>query len=863
MVLSRRVQLCVAVAAMLLTTQISTMGSAKAASLDDGLNSTIRREPLLTPEAIGDGSIDGLQYADPTENLALVDPPAPNNGGSAQVTYPLIVPHGRGLTPELALAYDNQGDNGWTGVGWDLSVGEISVDTEFGAPRFSVSQETESYLLNGDMLVPNALGETWTNRVTGDRADYTRKVETEYDQIIRHEAPGGGPANYFWEVRDKLGNVFWYGGMPDEGGPDAYVKADGTPFVPTIDRSATVTDQYGNIVKWFLSAERDVGVNMMRYSYDKVKYRYTATGWLKVTACTSSTTTLCAEHTYLSKIAYTAASAKSGHAEDPAYEVHFLRESDLTPGAAVRSDPIVDGIGGYVDLIIDRLARVEVRYGAPNHVVQTDGSVLELARTYNQVAMRYDVHYTKGPFGKSLLSSIDQIGSDLTTKETHRFEYYDEVTNASGNYDGFGATESWNTGNDLPARQLLTDEAENGALGSSETNSGEGHAYIGFNPISPTKVGSFGGSIQLGGGSTEALAEFIDLNGDTLPDKVYRDPAGNDIDRNGPIRFRLNQSGASGGSTTFGPEQTVAGLTKLSTDGDFAIEGAFEAFPIVTVAFGIGLDVTWGENYFSDVNSDGLPDFVSSGNVYFNHLASGIPTFVLGDSSATAVPIAGGTPAAVAVPELAATETQLAEKSPLVDTVRRWVAPFAGTISINAPVTLQPVGGSSVDGVRVAIQHNTTEVAAGNLLTTGATAFATAISRSVNAGDRIYFRVGSINDGSNDQVAWAPTVTYTAITGAADITTVPLDQNGLSQKVYSATADFTLAGRPSSKVLMPLTGTVRFQATVHKTKVTTDDLNLTLKHNSSAVAGSAINIPANFVGDQVLDISFNVARPII
>lgn len=848
--------------AMLLVSQIGTLGSATAASLDDGLNSTLRREPLLTPEAIGDGSIDGLQYADPTENLALVDPPAPNNGGSAQITYPLVVPHGRGLTPQLELAYDNGGANGWTGLGWDVSVGNISVDTEFGAPRFSTTQETESYLINGDMMVPNALGDTWSNRVTGSRADYTRKVETEYAQIIRHEAPGGGPANYFWEVRDKLGNIFWYGGQPDDGGPDAAVKADGLPFTPTIDRSATETDQNNNIVKWYLSAERDVGVNMMRYSYQTVQYRYSATGWLAVASCTSSSTTLCAKHTYLSKIAYTAGAAKSGHAEDPAYEIHFLRESTVTPSAAVRSDPIVDAIGGYVDLTIDRLARVEVRYGAPNHVTQTDGSVLELARTYNQIAMRYDLHYTKGPYGKSLLTSIDQIGSDLTTKETHQFEYFNEVTNANGDYDGFGPTESWNTGNDLPARQLLTDEAENGALGSSETNSGEGHAYIGFNPISPTKVGSFGGSIQLGGGVTEALAEFIDLNGDTLPDKVYRDPASNDVDRNGPIRFRLNQSGPSG-STTFGPEQTVAGLTKLSTDGDFAIEGAFEAFPIVTIAFGIGLDVTWGENYFSDVNSDGLPDFVSSGNVYFNHLNNGIPTFVQGDSSATAVPIASGTPASVSVPQLVATETQLAEKSPLVDTVRRWVAPFAGTISISAPVTLQPVGGSSVDGVRVAIQHNTSEVAASNLLTTGATAFTSAISRTVGAGDRIYFRVGSINDGANDQVTWAPTMTYTAITGVADITTVPLDQNELSQKVYSANADFTLAGRPGSKVLMPLQGTTRFQATVHKTKVTTDDLNLTLKHNGLAVAGSVINIPASFVGDQVLDVSFTVARPII
>ena len=139
--------------------------SASAVPLDSGLSSTLRREPLLTPEAIGDGQVDGLQYADPTEGLALVDPPAPNNGGSAQLSYPLIVPHGRGLTPELALAYDSGAENGWVGLGWDLSVGEISVDTEFGAPRFdSRTRRARATSSTATMLVPNALGDSFAAR---------------------------------------------------------------------------------------------------------------------------------------------------------------------------------------------------------------------------------------------------------------------------------------------------------------------------------------------------------------------------------------------------------------------------------------------------------------------------------------------------------------------------------------------------------------------------------------------------------------------------------------------------------------------------------------------------------------------------
>ncbi len=257
------------------------------------------------------------------------------------------------------------------------------------------------------------------------------------------------------------------------------------------------------------------------------------------------------------------------------------------------------------------------------------------------------------------------------------------------------------------------------------------------------------------------------------------------------------------------------------------------------------------------------PTSSSGGDVYFNHLVAGVPTFDKGNSAATPVPIAGGTPAAVSVSQIDDIESDLAEKSPLVDTVRRWVAPYGGAISIDAPVTLSPANGTSTDGVRVAIQQNITEVSSATLLMTGATAFSSTITRSVGAGDRIFFRVGSIGDGANDEVTWAPKITYTAITDVGDIATVPADVNGLSQKVFDAKSDFTLSGRPGSKIMMPLEGTVRFAATISKSKVTTDDLTLVLRHNDVAVPSSAVTIPASFVGDTPVSIDFNVAAPVL
>ena len=866
----RRTRIIHIVSALALVLSLLTTGFA-AAPLGGANSRTLAREPQLTPAAIGDGSIDGLQFPDPTEGLAMVEPPGASSDGGTHLSYPLRIPKGRGIAPNLSIEYDSGGGNGWVGQGWNLSVGEISVDTRWGAPHFDPSLESETYLLDGDMLVPNSLGPTWEPRVAGDRQDYTRQVETQYQQIIRHQVPGEGPKGYFWEVHDKGGNVFWYGGKPDQGGPDGYNYLDDDPgsLNLEIDRSAIVTDEHGNAVRWLLSAQRDVGVNQISYHYTTIQYRYGADGWVAQASCAASADVLCAKHTYLSSINYTegadVAPAPDGDAE---YEVVFLRDSQVRPDSPVRADPVVNAMGGFVDLTVDRLARVEVRHGAYTVLPDpdADGNEQRPARTYDELAVRYDLDYATGPFGKSLLSAVSQVGHDQTTSATHTFSYHDRVSTAAGGYDGFAGEQEWNTGSDLPDRLLLDSNAAIGALGSSESNSGEGHAYVGFNPVIGYKVGSFGGSLQIGGGATEAIAEWLDINGDGLSDKVYRDSDGtdgdtNDVNRNGPIRYRLNQGGPNG-SVNFGEEKTVTGISKLSTEGNFMIEGAFQAFPGATVAFGVGTAVSWGDAYFSDVNADGLPDYVSGGQVWFNHLdTAGTPTFEQGSGN-TPVPIQDASSTTVMPQSVLDIQTKLAASNPLVDTVRRWTAPFKGTVSIDAPVTLSPASGSSLDGVRVAIQQESTEVAAANLVNTGSQAFTTAITRDVAAGDDIYFRVGSVNNGANDDVEWSPTITYTAIDGVTDMSTVPTDVNGLSQTTYVAGDDFVLSGRPDTLVIMPFGGTVHFSATIDKTKATSDDVTVVLLHNGSPVAIADAAVSAAFTGSRTVTADFAVAAPV-
>ncbi|WP_154402237.1 SpvB/TcaC N-terminal domain-containing protein [Ornithinimicrobium cavernae] len=806
----------------------SLLTTADPVAADDALG----REAVLTPEQLGTGGIDGLQFADPTEGLSLIDPPVANTGGSAQLSYPLLFPPGRGITPELALTYDSGGGNGWLGVGWDLSVDEVSVDTTFGAPHFDADLESESYLLDGDLLVPNALGEAWEPRSDGDREDWTRQVETSYERIIRH---GDNPKDYYWEVYDKQGNVRWYGGHPDVGGPEGGLTSQGG-----IDRSAIVTDQDDNAVRWLLSAQRDVGVNLIQYHYTTIEYADGDSGWQVTSDCTESDTTVCGEHTYLSSIDYTAAAEVSGQPADPAYEVIFELEDVIH-----RSDPVVDASLGYVDVLVKRLAKVEVNHGAP------DGGA---ARDHDNVAVRYEFAYEQGsrtPFEKSLLTSVTQSGGTADTA-VHTFAYHNEVGTRASSYGGFGDSATWNTGDDLRTRSMLDENVSPGAMGASESNSAEGHAYLGFNPLIPDKNGSFGGSLQIGGGNTQALAEWLDINGDSLPDKVWK--------QDGELRYRLNTSGPAGG-TTFEDPEDIEEIGTLSNDNNIGVQGGVEVNLGVTASFGLGLEVAWGDSYFTDVNADGLPDLVSGGKVFFNHLdGDDRPTFSE-DSASTLVPLptGGGTPSADS-DLLTDMQADLDRRSPTIDTVRRWVAPYTGTVTIDAPVTLSPTKGDSKDGVRVAIQVAGREVATANLGVPGSTAFGTALSEPVTAGDPVYFRLGSVNDGANDEVEWSPTITYTAIADH-DVATLPTDVNGLSQTTFALAEDFTLAGRPDSGVVMPYTGEVEFTADIVKSAVTTDDLALVLEHNGTIVEDSDITIDADFIGTTPVSLTFPVTQP--
>ena len=125
----------------------------------------------------------------------------------------LQIPAGRqGMQPNLALTYNSSGGNGWLGVGWDISIPCISVETRWGVPLYSPTKETETYLLNGEQLLVNydslpAFARKYDNRFPDGKRFYSR-IEGSFDSIVRH---GDNPKNYWWEVVDRNGTHYYYG----------------------------------------------------------------------------------------------------------------------------------------------------------------------------------------------------------------------------------------------------------------------------------------------------------------------------------------------------------------------------------------------------------------------------------------------------------------------------------------------------------------------------------------------------------------------------------------------------------------------------------------------------------------------------
>ncbi|MFC7597559.1 RHS repeat-associated core domain-containing protein [Terrabacter sp. GCM10028922] len=753
-----------------------------------GVASSLANAAVMPPDhpsvfAEDPNALASMEPANPTSGVSLVQPPSATSTGDAELSYPIEIPKGRlGMQPSLSLTYSSGSGSSWLGQGWDLSVGMVAVDTRFGAPRYDAAKESETYLLNGARLIPV------TGKLVGGRRVQEREfrplVEGGFSKIVRH---GASPQNYWWEVTDKSGKRMSFGAPLDaDSGPDGQATLTTACPPPGEPRGVTAC----SLFRWGLRELRDLHGNAVIFHWAKVKHYGVAEG------------TEPGYQIYLQSTRYTDRGDEHGQ-----YEVAFERDQR-------RTDIAIDARSGAKVVTADRLKAIKVTYaGKP---------VRSYEFTYREEAA----------YNKTLLAAIEQRDAANNMFHTHAFDYFDDAR-TEGSYN-FGNPKKWITGNDQidqPTPPITVPEAPTpGGLSGSLTNQTGGHLYVGYAPpFNFTKSSSFGVKGGFSGSTTTDVLALVDLNGDGLVDKVFLSQG---------VVFYRPQVRAADGAVSYG-NPVPLNIKEFGSEASQTLSIGPELYLVAQATGNVAWTWTKGTTYLRDVNADGLVDLVAQGRVLFNHLvdkntsascspaqlrsdwrSSCVPRFDA-DSRLTPVPISGGSVAPSMLPDSGAEADAAAEGIQRQDTVRRWTAPISGTVSVTGDVALEQADrhGYPADGLRVAIQHNGSELWSTQI---GADDFApktpnTVDSIPVNAGDRLYFRVQSGQDGAFDQVSWDPKVSYVGMPPQTDA-------NAQSLTSYQSSTDFGLTGRPDGGVQVPLTGTIRLTGGAVKSKATSDDI---------------------------------------
>lgn len=255
-------------------------------------------EQASAPAKLADQqALAGLQKVNPVGALNLVGSPVATPRGELALPYPIEFPGARkDFAPSVAVRYSSRGGYGPLGEGWKLDVPVISVETRWGTPLFDKDVETETYLLNGEQLIPET-GSGYTGspadalqlnpipmRTTNLRprkrgqARFVLRRDDELTRVIRH---GDDPTNYWWEVwseKPKSGHprVMYFGNAPGrvpntlknpgENVPANQPSVSGWKTVVGEHRSAAIKSAQSE-VEWNLAREVDNNGNVIDYDW--------------------------------------------------------------------------------------------------------------------------------------------------------------------------------------------------------------------------------------------------------------------------------------------------------------------------------------------------------------------------------------------------------------------------------------------------------------------------------------------------------------------------------------------------------------------------------------------------------------------
>jgi len=798
----------------------------------DFINATIVVPDHQQEQDFNPNQIKDLKAALPGAGITMLSPPEVNNQGDAVMNFTADVPPiAQGVKPDVAVTYNSSSGDGLLGYGWDMPIKAVMCDTKFGVPQYDPNNETESYLLDGEPLIPNARRINFEQRVNYQNGKaFFAKIEGKFNRITRkiYINGGYGPNNYYWQVIDKNGTTYTYGYDPN-----------------SLNYSRLNADTNGDTYLWALSSIKDKNGNEIDYFYQPY----------------SDSSNISLDH-----ITY------------GIYTVHFSYGN--------KSNSRSDGRGGFVRNYTQVLQGIDIR----NTYAGTPGFLIRAYYfTYNNPK--------GGEFGTDLLTSITQFDSNGNTiaGATHTFNYYDDYSNNPTNNKIFSPPTLWNNikigtndtqGLTVPGGFNIPDtNFINKSLVGQSVSTGLGFGFsidLGLNvqvPCIPGICCSDNGycvdrSITLLNFSgnwnwTESYGSLrlMDMDGDGIPDLVYTNNMENQFNWS-----RINPNTMS--NSPLDPNYDTFNNNVISHEHQFSQMlglGVLSCPPPTTIK-------TKGYAFFTDANGDGIPDLSINGEILFGQRATknGQPLYdsnnntvitYTSSSESTEFPVApsNNIDRSSVSADLAAGYINELTWSPLLDTVKKWDVPYTGTIHIAG--TVQVVNNPDIvtyatyDGIRAAIQYDGANTSINNTELWKEAIFMSnntwdfgphdpnsptsmdlnnpyPLPQTINvyAGDRLYFRLQSVYDGKDDEVWWAPLISYTSIpnsTVGQAITTDWTDANYLSQMVYKSHDDFTLAGSRNITFPIPYSGTINIEGDLQKlaaaNNITTDNVTLRMK----------------------------------
>ncbi|HOF45390.1 MAG TPA: SpvB/TcaC N-terminal domain-containing protein, partial [Bacteroidales bacterium] len=775
----------------------------------DFINAILKTPEMPETQAYTPTTMNDIKVANPLASLNLISPPSPNNKGTANLSYQLDIPSGRqGMNPALTLSYSSDGGNGWMGLGWDISIPSITIDTRWGVPQYRSDKESEIYLMNGEQLAtkdpltgrynPLPHRAAWVARDTSGAVRYYPRTEGAFQKIIRH---GTSPKNYWWEVIDKTGMRYYYG------------KKLG---IDSLDVSAVLCDKNGNIAKWGLTEMRDGFDNFVYYRYDVSNLHANN------------------KYFYIREITYTGHDTTEG-----AYRIEFIRYNRDFLGF---SDVTTNGRLGFLEVNDQLLTEVNIFY-------------------QDTIFRGYNFCYEVGAYGKARLKHLSEkpreaienyTGDEMFfcnnsgkfNLYTHTFEYFNEPETLFSPVEVISYTQYpdyYSSG--LLAPIFPIPVPLTGGNTSTGGNIG-GALTIGMNDnnLSEKSI-SGGGNFSYSFGRSDGLGTLIDIDGDGFPDYVFK--------YQGSLYYRKQIN--SGGVHSFSQPFLLEGVESFLEEGNTSFNWGLELNPLPgglpgSIAYSRGKTHSSTFSYFSDVDGDGFPDIVQAGRVFYNRKnANGIRYFETYNSDTIWLGGGCGSNNEFIVQDVDVDPTVFQEGDTIIncyygkdfeegdssaitcdtlitkglshnfpghDAVRMWIVPYDGRVVLsgNAYLTadLDSIrkGMRILDGVKLSVQQNGIIIQE-KVIQPDSVFLPLEDTLHVQRGDRFYFRMESLDKRLYDKVYWNPRLTYVGLGTDSSSVEHYVDANGKSQYAYEAAEDFLV--HQKQKIYMPYTGTIQIE----------------------------------------------------